>query len=65
MCLERFLKKIAGITKLEDGLNKLDRMTNEEARMASAEVLRLAHGIETKVDVVEGKVQTIIDGAHI
>ncbi|KAN0136189.1 hypothetical protein V8E53_006049 [Lactarius tabidus] len=58
---KKFLKKIAGITKLEDGLNKLDRMTNEEARMASAEVLRLARGIDTKVDVVEGKVQTIID----
>ena len=56
-CLEKFVKKIAGITKLENGLKKLDKMTNDEARMASAEGMRLAH------DIVR-KVQTIIDGAQ-
>ena len=56
MCSEKFLKKIAGITKLEDGLQKLDKMTNEEARMANAEVMRLAHDIDKKVEIV-------IDGA--
>jgi hypothetical protein len=52
MCLEKFLKKIAGITKLEDGLKKLDKMTNEEARMANAEALRLCQTIYKKVEVV-------------
>jgi hypothetical protein len=52
----KFLKKVAGITKLEDGLKRLDKMTNEEARMANAEVMRLAHDIDKKV-------QTIIDSA--
>jgi hypothetical protein len=47
---ERFLKKVAGITKLEDGLRKLDKMTNEEARMANAEVLRVGHDIDKKVE---------------
>ena len=58
MCSEKFLKKIAGITKLEDGLQKLDKMTNEEARMANAEAMRLAYDIDKKV---EG----LIDGARI
>jgi predicted XRE-type DNA-binding protein len=69
VCLEKFLKKIAGITKLEDGLKKLDKMTNEEVRMASAELLQVTHTIDAKVErvdenvrLVEGKVQTIIDG---
>jgi hypothetical protein len=61
-----FLKKVAGITKLDDGLRKLDKMTNEEARMANAEVLRLAHninenvrGVGTQVKDVDEKVQGI------
>jgi hypothetical protein len=47
---------VAGITKLEDDLKRLDKMTNEDARMANAEVVRLAHDIDRKV-------QAIIDGA--
>jgi hypothetical protein len=45
---EKFLKKVAGITKLDDGLKKLDKMTNEEARMANAEALRVGHDIDKK-----------------
>ena len=59
MCSEKFLKKIAGITKLEDGLKKLDKMTNEEARMANAEMMRLTHGINKKVEGVDEKVMSV------
>ena len=55
---------------LEDALKKLDRLTQEEARMASAEVMRLAHSIRDGVEIVDGKVeevgdkvQVVIDGA--
>ena len=58
-CSELFLKRVAGITKLDDGLQKLDKMTNEEARMANAEVLRLAHKIDGKVEGVDNKVQGV------
>ncbi|KAH8990867.1 hypothetical protein EDB92DRAFT_2103892 [Lactarius akahatsu] len=34
---KRFLKKLAGKTDLEDAVKKLDRLTQEEARMALAE----------------------------
>ena len=47
------------MTKLDDGLQKLDKMTNEEARLASAEVLRLAHHIDEKVGDVDNKVQGV------
>ena len=75
---EKFLKRVAGITKLEDGLKRLDKMTNEEARMANAEVLKIAHDIDkkvqgvgvqvkvvdNKVEVIEAKVQMVLDGAR-
>ena len=59
VCKGKFLKKIAGITKLDDGLKKLDKMTNEEARMANAEGLRLGYDIDKKVEGVDKKVQGV------
>ena len=41
---------------LEDALKKLDRLTQEEARMAHAETLRITHSIRKEVKVVDGKV---------
>ena len=63
---------------LEDALKKLDRLTQEEARMAHAETLRITHSIRNEVKVVDGKVgevgdkvqcvddkvQVVIDGAR-
>ena len=46
---------------LEDALKKLDRLTQEEARMANAEVLRLAHSIRDGVKIVDGKVEEVRD----
>jgi hypothetical protein len=74
--VEKFLRKLAGMADLEDALKKLDRLTQEEARMALAEVLRITHSIrdevevvddkvervEDKVEVIDGKVQVVIDG---
>ncbi|KAF8270933.1 hypothetical protein EI94DRAFT_1784474 [Lactarius quietus] len=60
---KKFIKKVAGISKLEDGLKKLDKMTNEEALMAYAEMLRVTHNIDKSLKTVEEKVQIVIDGA--
>ena len=68
------MKRLAGRTDLEDALKKLDRLTQEEARMALAEVLRVAHDIRDEVKVVRDtvedevrcvgeNVQVLIDGA--
>ncbi|KAF8257891.1 hypothetical protein EI94DRAFT_1708505 [Lactarius quietus] len=60
---KKFIKKIAGITRLDDGLKKLDKMTNEEARMANAEAMRISYEIEKKVEGVDEKVEGV--GAQV
>ena len=69
--IEKFMKKLAGMTDLEDAVKKLDNLTQEEARMALAEVLRIAHNVRDEVKVVDSKVmsvdekvQVVIDGAR-
>ena len=73
---EKFLKRVIGRTDLEDGMKKLDQLTNEEVVMASAQLLRVTNNIDNNVlDVkrevqlvgddikaVEGKLQTTADG---
>jgi hypothetical protein len=57
---------------MEDALKKLDKLTQEEARMAAAEVLRATHTINEGVRVVkkqvlavDDKVVEVIDGTQI
>ena len=52
---------MAGRTDLEDAVKKLDRLTQEEARMALAEVLRVTHSVRDEVKVVDGKVESMED----
>jgi hypothetical protein len=59
--IEKFLRKLAGMADLEAALKKLDRLTQEEARMALAEVLRITHDIRDEVKVVDGKVESVDD----
>jgi archaellum component FlaC len=59
--VEKFLRKLAGMADLESALKKLDRLTQEEARMALAEVLRLTHSVCDEVKVVDGKVESVVD----
>ena len=59
--VDKFLKKLAGRTDLEDALKKLDKLTQEEARMALAEVLRNTHIVRDEVKVVGGKVGSVED----
>ena len=58
---EKFFRKLAGMTDLEDALKKLDRLTLEEARMANAEVMRITQSIRDGVKVVDGKVEEVGD----
>ena len=64
---------------MEDALKRLDKLTQEEARMAAAEVLRTAHAIDERVRgvneqvlavgdrvaSVHDKVAEVIDGAQV
>jgi archaellum component FlaC len=48
-----------GNTDIEDSLVRLDQLTQEEAKLVSAELLRIAHSVEGKVMGVDERVQDI------
>jgi hypothetical protein len=49
---ERYLKRLTGRTDTEDALQKLDKLTHEEAMMATAQVLKFAHRADNKITAV-------------
>ena len=55
--LEKFLKKLLGRNDVEDALKRLDKLTQEEAKMATAEVLKITRGMDANMRV-------LIDGAQ-
>jgi hypothetical protein len=55
--VEKFLKKLLGRNDVEDALKRLDKLTQEEARMAMAEMLKITRG-------VDGNVKVLMDGAQ-
>jgi hypothetical protein len=56
---EKFFKKLVGRKDVEDALQRLDKLTQEEARMAAAETLTIAHVIDDNVKGVDQKVQNV------
>jgi len=58
--IEKFLKKLAGRTDLEDAVRKLDRLTQEEARMALVEVLRITHSVRDEARVAAKELKSAI-----
>jgi len=43
------VKKLLGKNKIEDSLKRLDTLTQEEVRMATAEVLKVTQRVDNKV----------------
>ncbi|KAI0264553.1 hypothetical protein BGY98DRAFT_1192114 [Russula aff. rugulosa BPL654] len=69
--LKRYFRKLVGNTDIEDSLQRLDRLTQEEARMASAELLKVTHsvddkvmGVDDRVRDIEGKVEDVQGDVH-
>ena len=56
---EKYLKKLIGRKDVEDALSRLDKLTQEEARMAIAQVLKIADRVEHGVDNVGGQVMSL------
>ena len=54
--LEKYIRKLAGSTDIEDSLERLDKLTQEEARMASAELLKMTSIVDGKVMGVDDRV---------
>ena len=53
---EKFTKKLLGEGEIEAVLQRLDRLTQEEARMTVAQTLGVVHGLV-------GNVKTVLEGA--
>jgi hypothetical protein len=51
--------KLTGNTDIEDCLQRLDKLTQEEVRMASAELLKATYSVEGKVQDVNSNVQDV------
>ena len=62
--LEKFLKKLVGRKDIEDALKRLDRLTQEEALMAAAQILSLTHTVYNKVTDVGNKVTSVGNKLH-
>jgi len=56
---ERYLRKLLGRPDIEDALKRLDKLTNEEARMATAQVLKSTHNIDDRVRVLSESVAVV------
>ena len=56
---EKYFKKLFGMKGVEDALQRLDKLTQEEARMAAAEALTIARGIDDKVTDVDERVKSV------
>ena len=49
---EKFAKKLLGESEVESVLQRLDRLTQEEARMTVAQTLEVVHGLMSNMRVV-------------
>ncbi|KAN0130459.1 hypothetical protein V8E53_011722 [Lactarius tabidus] len=56
---KRYLKKLLGKTDIEDALKRLDKLTQEEVLMATAQLLKISHGIDDTVKGVDDKVKDV------
>jgi hypothetical protein len=59
--LEKYFKKLTRNRGIEDSLERLDKLTQEEARMAAAELLKMTHSVDDRVRGVGGQVQDVRD----
>jgi hypothetical protein len=49
---EKFTKKLLGESEIETVLQRLDRLTQDEARMTVAQTLGVVHGLMGNIKVV-------------
>ncbi|KAH8992249.1 hypothetical protein EDB86DRAFT_3244403, partial [Lactarius hatsudake] len=63
---KKFIKKLVGRKDIEDALTRLDKLTQEEVRMAAAQILRLTHSVvDDKVTGVQYKLKGVDDKMDI
>ena len=63
--LGKYVKKLVGRTDIEDALSRLDRLTQDEARMSAAQGLKATHWVDDRVRDVDDKIDLVIDGVQL
>jgi hypothetical protein len=58
-CIEKYGKKLIGRADIEDAPKRLDKLTHEEARMATAENLKATHAVGESMRAVADKVVAV------
>jgi hypothetical protein len=58
---ELFLKKLIGKSDVEYALKRLDKLTQEEARMAAAQILKATRTVDDRVGAVDEQVAGVHD----
>ena len=56
---EKYLKKLMGKNNIEHALKRLDRLTQEEVRMASAQLLKISTAINSGVEEIADHVLVV------
>ena len=59
------MKKLVGRADIGDALGRLDRLTQDEVRMAAAQGLRATHEVDEKVQAIDDKAQYIDDKVQV
>ena len=54
-----------GRTEIEYALKRLDRLTQEEARMASVQNLKTTHAVDERVVAIDKRVVTVDDRVKV
>ena len=49
--LEKYIKKLIGNTEIEDSLQRLDKLTQNEKLIASAELLKITHNVNCSLSL--------------
>ena len=60
-CSEKIAKKLIGRTEIEDALKRLDKLTQDEVRMATAQNLKVTHTVDKGVKEVMDTVVAMDD----
>ena len=59
LAAEKFAKKLLGDSEIEATVERLDRLTQDEARMTVAQTLSVVHGLVGNVKVIMEGVQCL------
>ncbi len=62
---EKFTKKLLGESEIETVLQRLDRLTQDEARMTVAQTLGVVHGLMGNMKLVMEGAQLLYDCSQI